>query len=283
VALSASELSREARRFGVADEQVRRDHLISHLLAALSKRCADDVIFFGGTALSRTHLVHARMSEDIDLIARGPRQLIVDRVVTAIDGELLRTHGRLTWDPPFAVRDVVPAVVRTQDGLTVQIQILHADGYEPWPVESREIEQRYEDVRAATLIVPTAPSFAAWKTVTWVHRHAPRDLYDIWAMAQRRMIDADAAALFARYGPTGSPPSAFMFAEAPNPRAWKAALAAQTRLGVSADEALAAVRGAWAEAVRETWGAPPLRRGRVAASHESPDHRGPEQSRGRGR
>jgi predicted nucleotidyltransferase component of viral defense system len=31
------------------------------------KEFADEVIFFGGTALSRTHLLHARRSEDIDL------------------------------------------------------------------------------------------------------------------------------------------------------------------------------------------------------------------------
>ena len=32
--LSAEDLAREVTRFGVADEQVRRDHLISHVLGA---------------------------------------------------------------------------------------------------------------------------------------------------------------------------------------------------------------------------------------------------------
>jgi hypothetical protein len=44
-----------AHRFGVAIEQVRRDHLISHILAALSASHGEQVIFFGGTALARTH------------------------------------------------------------------------------------------------------------------------------------------------------------------------------------------------------------------------------------
>jgi hypothetical protein len=33
--LTADDLATTAARFGVADDQVRRDHLISHLLAAL--------------------------------------------------------------------------------------------------------------------------------------------------------------------------------------------------------------------------------------------------------
>jgi hypothetical protein len=44
------------RQFGVAPEQVERDHLISHVLAFLSQRFGDQIHFIGGTALARTHL-----------------------------------------------------------------------------------------------------------------------------------------------------------------------------------------------------------------------------------
>jgi hypothetical protein len=57
-----------AQQFGVALEQVHRDHLISSILAALQAH-AGDLIFFGGTALARTYLPAGRLSEDIDLIA----------------------------------------------------------------------------------------------------------------------------------------------------------------------------------------------------------------------
>jgi hypothetical protein len=259
---------------------VRRDHLISHILAALSRGCADNVTFIGGTALSRTHLVHARMSEDIDLIARGPRRHVVERAVAAIDGGLLRSHGRLTWDPAFSGSDVVPAVVTTRDGLAVQIQILQEDGYEPWPVERRQIEQRYHDAPPARLTVPTAASFPAWKAATWMDRHAPRDLYDLWAMAEQGMLTARAAALFAKHGPTGGRPQAFMFAEPPSAMAWESALAAQTRLDVSATEALDKVRRAWAASMGESWTTPRRQREQVTTSEGGLEHRGPERSRG---
>jgi hypothetical protein len=68
------EWSAVADEFGVDLEQVRRDHLISHVLAAIAEGVAtDDLVFFGGTALSRTYLTDARLSADVDLTALVPR------------------------------------------------------------------------------------------------------------------------------------------------------------------------------------------------------------------
>lgn len=47
--LRRDEAATVAQQFGVALEQVHRDHLISAILAALQTH-ADDLIFFGGTA-----------------------------------------------------------------------------------------------------------------------------------------------------------------------------------------------------------------------------------------
>lgn len=66
-----------ATQFGVAAEQVERDHLISHLLAVLSRQFGDRIQFIGGTALARTHLPDGRLSEDIDLIALGDRKPVL--------------------------------------------------------------------------------------------------------------------------------------------------------------------------------------------------------------
>jgi hypothetical protein len=247
--LSRQDLERETQRFGVAEEQVRRDHAISHVLAAISKSARDDVIFFGGTALSRTHLLHARLSEDIDLIALGDRREIAERIARSIDAALLRTHGRLTWSPPFGARDIEPAVVGTPTGISIRVQLLDKRGYERWPAELRPIEQRYGDAPAATLVVPTVESFAAWKTAAWHSRAAPRDLYDLWALADADAITPGAAELFIRHGPTGGPPRDFMFTKAPDEAEWQASISGQTRLAVTAAEALTTVRSEWARAV----------------------------------
>jgi predicted nucleotidyltransferase component of viral defense system len=67
--MSIDERDSVAIQFGVAPEQVERDYLISHLLAAVSRGFGNRLHFIGGTALARTHLVSGRLSEDIDLVA----------------------------------------------------------------------------------------------------------------------------------------------------------------------------------------------------------------------
>jgi hypothetical protein len=46
--LDPDELQDVARTFGVDESQVLRDHLISHLLAAISAEATDEVVFIGG-------------------------------------------------------------------------------------------------------------------------------------------------------------------------------------------------------------------------------------------
>jgi len=141
-----AEMQQVAEAFGVAMEQVRRDHLISHVLGAISQDLPDRVIFFGGTALSRTYLPHGRLSEDIDLIAVGKRREVAVMLEDAIGARLARTHGHLTWEPaPSATRDPEPALLRADDGLNVRVQLLGGAGYAAWPTEAVDLHQRYSD------------------------------------------------------------------------------------------------------------------------------------------
>jgi hypothetical protein len=140
-----SEARAVADTFGVAIEQVRRDHLISHILAALSASHGKELIFFGGTALARTYLPTGRLSEDIDLIARGARRDTAVAIEQTLDRTLRRAHGRITWTPGLTtVRDTEAAVLVADDGrLTVRVQLLDHVGYPPWPTEFHPIEQAY--------------------------------------------------------------------------------------------------------------------------------------------
>lgn len=239
-----------AAGFGVAIEQIRRDHLISHILAALSNHHREQLIFFGGTALARSHLPDGRLSEDIDLISVGARAVTAAAIERTLASALRRSHGRISWAPALTgIRDTDPAVLIAADGqLAVRIQLLNALGYPPWPTETRALEQRYRDAGPATLRVPTVEAFAAWKTVAWLDRQTPRDLYDLWALARRDSITRRAADLFVAYGPTGKPPQTHMFATAPTQAQWTEQLSNQTTLTVSAADALRVVADSWARA-----------------------------------
>jgi nucleotidyltransferase AbiEii toxin of type IV toxin-antitoxin system len=149
--LRASEARAVADRFAASDSQIRRDHLISHLLAALSEHAGDQIIFFGGTALSRTLLPNGRLSEDIDLIARGSRGEVAEHLTTTLPRVLRREFPRLSWEPPLTeVRDVDSALLRTPEGLTVRLQLLDPIGYPRWPVNQVDLFQRYSSSATAT-------------------------------------------------------------------------------------------------------------------------------------
>lgn len=240
-----------ATQFGVSAEQVERDHRISHLLAVLSRDFGDRVHFIGGTALARTHLPDGRLSEDIDLIAVGSRTDVARDLDAALPRAVARTHGRLAVEPALSdTADTLPVTLRPADGRPVRLQLLSPRDRVVWPTERRNLLQRYTDAPAAELLVPTLPAFAASKTATWVDRLAPRDLWDLWALNGLGAIDAASAALFRRYGPTNKNPAPHMFNRAPSDAKWQAQLAGQTRLTVSASEALKAVRDAWRQASR---------------------------------
>ena len=194
--LDPAELAAVARLFGVADTQVRRDHLVSHLLGAIQHLDDENklgLVFYGGTALARTHLDHGRLSEDVDLFCvERPRAVaaLTDRLPNAIR----RTHGVLRWDPPLSeAREVEGGRLLTDNGEAVRVQVIRADsGYRAWPTERRQIIQRYSDAPSATLIVPTRPAFVGMKASAWRDRHAARDLsltcavWPTWEQSSRR-------------------------------------------------------------------------------------------------
>lgn len=230
-------------QFGVDSEQVVRDHAISHALAAIASLGTDDIVFFGGTALSRTHLTDLRLSEDIDLIALGDRREIGDRIESVITRQLQRTFGAVTFSPPIRdTRQPEPSVMEVGD-IRVQIQLVSSEGYPAWPTEVVEVDQRYSDAAPALLRVLTPAAFVASKLSSWSDRMAPRDLYDLWAMAEAGMIDGEAWELFGRIG-TSTSASQVPFARIPSDAEWKAALGHQGIVRVGPQDAARAVRDA---------------------------------------
>lgn len=145
------------------------------------------------------------------------------------------------------VRDTEPASLVTADSLIVRVQPLRAQGYPPWPTAVHDIYQRYSDIAPTRLRTPVRDSFAAWKTAAWFDRHAPRDLYDLWALALADALTSSAARLFATHTGLGLPQN-HMFTSAPTDRDWREQLSGQTRLAVGPEEALHVVRAAWSAA-----------------------------------
>ncbi|MCW2583996.1 MAG: hypothetical protein JWQ53_2786 [Klenkia sp.] len=249
--LDPGEAAAVREQFGVADEQVLRDHAISHVLAALSSAgLHEHLVFIGGTALSRTFLPALRLSEDIDLITSAPRADVAPAIESAVARGLQRSHGPTSWLPPLAdTRGSESSVLLVGDTIRIRVQLLGATGYSPWPVELRALDQRYSDAPPAEMVTPTGTAFAGWKAATWLDRGAARDLYDLWGLGRAGLIDADAARLFRSHGPTAGDVQPWMFDRCPSESEWRASLSHQGRIAVGPDEARNEVRGHWAHAV----------------------------------
>lgn len=113
--LSPPQTAEWARSFGVADAQVRLDHLLSPLLLDMARAGAEDIVFIGGTALSRTHLVHPpwmRMSEDLDVLVVGDPTTVAERLQRRLPRLVRREYPDGAWTvAPTQVRAPAPAQI----------------------------------------------------------------------------------------------------------------------------------------------------------------------------
>jgi len=250
--LEVSELAEVAAAFGVSDEQVRKDHLISHVLHALAQLDLP-LVFFGGTALHRCHVPHpdqgGRLSEDIDLYT--PHRTQVAQAITEQLPRLVRRQfPRSAWDPPLTrVKAVEAASLVTPEGLRVRLQLLNTTEHAElatWPTEVHSVQMRYRDTTPTRLRVPTLTAFAGMKTAAWMDRRTARDLYDLAVLTRMHALTAEAAHLVHQI--TGWTVSPYSF-DAPPRGEWTEQLAHQTRHLPSAHECLATVRGAYAQAL----------------------------------
>lgn len=247
--LEREELASWAAVFGVADEQIRRDHLVSHVLAGLATLDGDGLVFYGGTALARTHLPHFRLSEDVDLLV-APRREWAERIERHLPSVLRRGFGPVQWRPaPSEVPSGAASMLVAGDR-AVRLQLVSLDREERrWPVERRQLEMRYADVPLTVLTVPTLAAFAAMKTLAWEERGAARDLADLAALAELGALDVEAAGLVRDIG--GWRPHSALFDRLPavTRNAWCVDLSHQMAAPPDPEACLRTVREAWATAL----------------------------------
>lgn len=246
--LSDADAAAQGEHFGAARSQIEHDFAISHVLSTLAPH-ADRFIFYGGTALSRTILDGLRLSEDLDLLSVGPRAPVAAILDDAIRSGLERGFGRISATPWLsgARTDTSTCTLRIGD-VRLRIQLIDGRDYAAWPLQTSTVRQRYAGLPDIELTTYTPAGFAGAKTVAWCDttRNAPRDLYDLWALARAGHLTAEAARIYKRNGPSYDLPRRWAFpAQPPSPAEWLAALGHQCIPMVGPDEAFDTVVAAW--------------------------------------
>jgi hypothetical protein len=142
-------------------------------------------------------------------------------------------------------REVASALDAQLPGLRLRIQLLDLDGghsdWKRWPVEERAIVTRYSDIHTGCVMpVPALDAFTGMKTVAFADRRAPRDLYDLAALARLGAVTPEVAVLVRSV--TGVLPSPHWF-DGSLPANWEDQLRHQTASLPSARDAFAQTLG----------------------------------------
>lgn len=239
--LSTTELRRWVDHFGTSERQIRRDHMLSHVLLHLPE-LLPEAVFFGGTALCRTHLVGWRLSEDVDLLVTelGRSAGVLEEELPTL---LRREHpeARLEWRPGEEGR---LGSLRVGD-LEVRLQLVRSDAsYERYPVAPTDVHLRYEDLpHAVRLVCPTAVGAGAMKLSAWAERALPRDLCDLFGLLDAGFLTEETVEIAAAAG-TRIQAHHFDGDRLPTEETWQAALGHQMREIPDRTHALSAVRRA---------------------------------------
>jgi predicted nucleotidyltransferase component of viral defense system len=241
--IDPSEIEAVAAQFAAPDSQIIRDHLISHVLAAVADwPHSERVTFFGGTALCRTWLPDLRLSEDIDLLIDSPAD--GDPLRQHVSGKLRREFPNLEWTRLGTQHQVETWTLGAED-LEVKVQLAQwRRGWQVIPVVGEAVQLRYADLpESVSIRVPTPSGFAAMKLIAWFDRRTPRDLYDLAALADAGHIDAAAIGLVKQIAGF-SPSQATLEQRVPRTveSAWQAELGHQIAHTSSAEDCLTRLR-----------------------------------------
>ena len=152
--IDRAEIEAIAGLFGAPDTQIIRDHLISHVLAAIADwPDSNRVTFFGGTALCRTWLPNLHLSEDIDLLVDSPAD--GDGLRTHITSRLRREFPSLAWTRLGSLHQVETWTL-ADDDLEVKVQLARRPEWQAIPVVIERVQLRYSDLSPSVdLRVPT--------------------------------------------------------------------------------------------------------------------------------
>jgi len=195
--ISSEELRGKAAAYGVPEDQILRDHLISHLLFALSTLDSPRVTFFGGTALCRTWARDTRLSEDVDLLVEDHVDASA-RLPALISRGIRREFPETRWIDLGRLHEVVTQELRTGEGIALKVQLTRwRPEWRRLPCVATQVRLRYSDLPESVILdVPTPASIVTMKLLAWSDRQAPRDLFDLDTLATGGYFTEEVRELF---------------------------------------------------------------------------------------
>lgn len=184
-----AEVRGRARSLGVQEVHILRDYVLNHLLVSISPSFPE-LVFRGGTALTRIYWPDFRLSEDLDFIAEDPVDNLEDRLESSVADSSKRIGRPLKFSFGLPKNGWSRSAVESEFGELILDINLPQRAY--LPVEERVLNLPYSDLNDEIRV--RCLSLAEILGNKWFmldDREEPRDLYDLWAAFTKFGIDFD--------------------------------------------------------------------------------------------
>ena len=201
--IKPSEIQQKAREFGVRDQQIEKDYILSWILLGIAEhsQLKDSIVFKGGTVLKKIYFNNYRFSEDLDFTLLNNSVANKDifdwftesfqylREEANIPLQIIDNNEHEDSGINFYISYVGP-LGGQGNNKKIKIDISRSEKLEFEPI-LRPVFVEYSDIKTNNLFCYPLEEVLVEKMRSIMQRMQARDFYDIWYLLEVHGMDIE--------------------------------------------------------------------------------------------
>lgn len=186
--ITKADILRIARRKGFPAGTIEKEYILTLFLSQITGLNIN-LIFKGGTALSKVYLDYYRISEDLDFtyIGNGMNSAI-ETIHTICKNLNLEIKDENETSKSYNAEIKFTGPLQYQNFIKIDISMRENLIFEPKMVN---INTFYDEIKPFTVRIFDLREILAEKIRTLIQRSKPRDYFDVWFIVENRDFDKD--------------------------------------------------------------------------------------------
>lgn len=186
--ITRADILRIARRKGFPAGTIEKEYILTLFLAQITG-LNSNLIFKGGTALSKVYLDYYRISEDLDFTYIGNDMNSAIETIHTISKNLnLEIKDENETSKSYNAEIKFTGPLQYQNFIKIDISMRENLIFEPKMVN---INTFYDEIEPFTVRVFDLREILAEKIRTLIQRSKPRDYFDVWFIMENKNFDKD--------------------------------------------------------------------------------------------
>jgi len=184
--ITKSDIFRISREKGLPAGIIEKEYILSIFLERIAKSDSN-LIFKGGTALSKFYLDYYRLSEDLDFTYTGneiKNAIEAIHTISASLGYKIKDENETEGSYTAKIKYLGP--LQYPNFIKIDISLREKLIFEPRAMTARSF---YADVEPFTIKVYDLREITAEKVRTLIQRKKPRDYFDLWYILKNKNYD----------------------------------------------------------------------------------------------